>query len=61
MFSNCPKEENMSISDVCEIVDFKTKEEANDLIKNGWELLGVHNLKSDIGDVPHYVLGKLKK
>jgi len=51
----------MSISDVCEIVDFKTKEEANDLIKNGWELLGVHNLKSDIGDVPHYVLGKLKK
>ena len=51
----------MSIFDVCEIADFQTKEKANELLKNGWELLGVHNLKGDVGEVPHYVLGRVKK
>ena len=50
----------MSVHDVCQIVDFQTKQEANEKLKDGWELIGVHNLKSEVGEVPHYVLGKLK-
>jgi hypothetical protein len=47
---------------VCEVLDFQSKDQANRLLAtNEWKLIGVHNLKQDIGEVPVYILGKIRK
>jgi len=47
---------------VAEVIDFQSKEQANKLLATkDWKLIGYHNLKNDIGEVPVYIMGRIRK